>query len=442
MITPDRRLFAILLFTVFCVCGTPAEISSPEVVLTGSISSRSILKSELLLFTINITNKTSPEKAGSASLSNVTLARLPDSYSLKSICVLPDLPSSTERCQSAENFRAAGNRLMDSLVAGESITVRGYLCPDTLHKSASLSAVIEWTPQSATPAGKPGSSPPVPSAKAVSLGENQVQSSSWWGRLSIDEILKVLAIPGLLVVIGAVVGLIVNILNSNRDRRVHENEAQRSLRAETWKQMLPVSHNYAAKFYLPLSLAAEKFSKNLKQPNPRVAFFYLLYCGKKATATRNEIGGFYFKDLRGEFLAAQSWEQQRLACLGDEDTPFFLAVRASIDQLEDIDTYEAFESRFGDTPGGPFSDDSVQQAWMLFQNWTAQAAKVKKTISYIDSFTAVLDYESNRPYQYWYDASPRLTATEDTENTLRELLKAGKYNPAEIDDYLIAVVRP
>ncbi|HZW80300.1 MAG TPA: hypothetical protein VFF50_07510 [Candidatus Deferrimicrobiaceae bacterium] len=439
MIAPTRSLVRCFLIWVFLAgWSTSAQTVFPEVSTSGGLSSHSIHEDESLQFTISIQNRADAKKGVEGTLHHLTLVALPDSYSLLNICVAPQSPSLPERCQSREAFEASNSLVAETIAPGQGVSVRGYLKPGPTHKAATLTALIAWTVYSSAQPSSGASS-----ARVVSLGDNQVQSASWWGRLSVDDILKAVAIPTLLLLMGALAGLGVNAINTRRDARVHQNEAELSLRAETWKQMLPVSHNYAAKFYLPLSLAAEKFAKNLKKSKLRVAFFYLLLGGKKAIATRSEIGGFYFKDLRGEILAAQCWEKQRLACMGEEDAAFFLAVRASIDQLEDIDSYEAFEAMFADSPSADFYNDSIQQAWTHFQSWVADKNAVAKTISYLDSFTAVLDYESNRPYQYWYDQTkPRLVATEETEKILSDILTAEKYTPAEIAEYLAAAVRP
>ena len=368
--------------------------------------------------------------------------RLPDGYLLdpsESVCVLPLLPPHHEFCQSSQNFLAPGNVLADSLAPGDSLIVQGYFKPGGVHKAATLTAVVAWTSQKGS-----AKSLAVSSAQSVNLGENQVQSASWKGRLSSDELMKILAVPAVLLLVGAMTTIVVNFVNVWRERRIataqlaadaasHEREQQRAVRAETWKQMLPVSHTYAAKFYLPLSLAAERFAKSLKKSNTRLAFFYLLFSGKRAIATRNEIGGFYFKDLRGETLAAQCWEQQRLACLGEEDTPLFLAVRASIDQLADIDSYEAFVRMFADESGGvvAFSDDNIQSSLDIIPGMDGPGGSGAKTVQYLEGFYAVLDFESNRPYQYWYETPATLKITTPIQQMLQGILRAAKYTDKE-----------
>jgi hypothetical protein len=426
------------------------QLNSPDVSISGNLSARAIREDELLQFTLTIKSKADPRTNPQVLLSNLTLQKIPDGYLLDpatKVCVLPSSTTSGS-CQTVNDFDSSKGLLAASLGPGQSLAVEGYLKPTSSHKAATLITVVAWTVAGAS------------SSQSVTLGENQVQGRwqtvwTWLG-----DLVKLLAIP----IVLALIGYGLNFLNRKHDERVaatqaqrqqvqhdhelqqaaiqHESDTQQAIRSETWKQMLLVSHNYAAKFYLPLSLAAERFSKNLKKSNHRVAFFYLLFSGKKVIATRNEIGGFYFKDLRGEALAANCWEKQRLACMGEEDTPFFLAVRASIDQLDDIESYEAFESMFASTPGGDFSSDSIQEAWTFFQKWVTDKKAVGETVSYLDGFTAVMDYESNRPYQYWYDTKPRLVATDDTKKLLREILTAEKYSADDIENYLSAVVAP
>src|ERR1700734_472195 len=451
---PARALFLSFLLCLLAQADSPpVQAVVPEVSLSASISSHVIREDELLPFVITIRNK-SDAKSGSA-IGSITLWKLPDSYKLddsQQICVVPPLPPRTDPCETSQVFFAAHSLIASSLAPGAIVTVQGYLKPTALHKASTLTAIVTWNVVSSDKAREVVT---MSSSQGVNLGENQVVASSWFARLSLDELLKILAVPALLLLIGAVITGAVNSINVWREKRAataqaaidaarHIQEQERAVRAETWKQMLPISHNYAAKFYLPLSLAAERFAESLKQSNARLAFFYLLFCGRKMILTRNEIGGFYFKDLRGESLAAVCWKNQRLACLGEEDSPLFLAVRDSMDQLEDIDSYEGFEKRFADVSGGvvEFAEDSMQQAWRLFQAGIG-TGNVALTIQYLEGFYAVLEFESNRPYEYWYDAPAKLKITAETEQLLRKLLaEEKKYSTNEIDRYFTSTVRP
>lgn len=121
-----------------------------------------------------------------------------------------------------------------------------------------------------------------------------------------------------------------------------------------------------------------------------------------------------------------------------------MAVRDSMDQLEDIDSYEGFEKRFADISGGvvEFTEDSIEQAWTLFQVWIG-TGNVAPTIQYLEGFYAVLDFESNRPYEYWYDTPAKLKIAAETEQLLRKLLaEEKKYSAEEINGYFTSTVRP
>lgn len=84
----------------------------------------------------------------------------------------------------------------------------------------------------------------------------------------------------------------------------------------------------------------------------------------------------------------------------------------------------------------------MQQAWTLFQAWLGTGG-VTATTQYLEGFYAVLDFESNRPYEYWYDTPAKLKITAETEQLLRKLLAdEKKYSAKEIDEYFTSMVRP
>jgi hypothetical protein len=445
--TPRALLPSFLICFVFSLASS-AQSAVPEISLSGNISSHSIREDEVLQFTINIKNKVD-SKTGPSSVRALTLWKLPDSYTLddsRDICVVPFLPSRTNSCETPKAFFDSHNLLAESLAPGESLTVQGYLKPTGVHKTSTLTAVLAW---SAVGNGKP--SPAAYASQWVSLGESQVVDNTWLGRLSADEILKIVAVPALLLMVGGLTTLVVNLVNVWREKRTHAQEQLRSIRSETWKQMLPVSHTYAAKCYLPLSLAAGRLAASLHAlgspgGSERVTFFQVLLCGSAMTKTRKKTGGFYFKDLRGETLAAECWRLQREALIGaNEEDPFNLAIRNAVDCLGDIETYGAFMKKFPEVAGAPqvtYINPDIQAAWSLFTTWAKNPAAVATVEKYLEGLVAVLDYESNRPYEYWYDTVPRLVVSEPTEDTLREVLVAKKYTEKEVKQYFEAVVRP
>ena len=173
MISPARALISTftLCFLFGCVSAL-AQTTFPEISTSGGISSRSIGEHEQLQFTIAIANKADP-KIMNASLRNVTLTQVPDGYRLATICVIPTPSSPLNPCQTGEEFNANKKRLTGTLAPGQSMIVTGYLKPDSIHKTASLAVLLEWTLYDST---LPTSG--LPSARVVTLGENQVQSAS------------------------------------------------------------------------------------------------------------------------------------------------------------------------------------------------------------------------------------------------------------------------
>ncbi len=275
--TPARTLFLTFLL---CIPLHPAFVAAqsivPEISLSASISSHVIREDELLPFIITIRNKSDGRIGSGTAVTSISLWKLPDSYQLdetQPICIVPPLPPRTESCETSQAFLASHSLIASSLAPGAIVTVQGYLKPTALHKAATLTSIVTWNVVSSDKATRAVT---MSSSQGVNLGENQVVASSWFARLSLDELLKILAVPALLLLIGAVITGAVNSINVWREKRAttaqaaidaarHVQEQERAVRAETWKQMLPISHNYAAKFYLPLSLAAERFADRLKQ---------------------------------------------------------------------------------------------------------------------------------------------------------------------------------
>jgi hypothetical protein len=465
----DRALFlGCLLHVLLSQRLALGQAASPEVGITGAISSSSIRKDELLPFTLTIKNKSDAKATYGTPLRGITLLRMPDSYVLDEkhdICVLPPLPPRKESCGTYPNRVASPNLLAESLAPGGSLTVQGYLRPTEIHRASLLTMVVGWTV-----VGAAHPSVQVSSSVPVTLGENQVRSTDWIRWPTFDEFMKILAVPALLVLIGALVGFILDQVNKNRDERMAATEREResvkraaeldsevdrrkhdqdqSVRAETWNQMLPIVHKYTTECYLPLSSAADRMRINVRlwQQDPRlstqkVAFFYLLFVGKKMTITRDTVGGFYFKDLRGEMLASECWRRHRRALLGRESTKFNLAVKASVGLLDERETYQNFEKKFAGN-GVPYVDHNLQEAWDQFRKWLTRASRVDYAMQHLLGFCLILDYELNRPYDYWYDPPARLSLTLGMEGLLRRIAADSDYRQDEVDEYFSKVIRP
>lgn len=446
MISKPARLL-LLSFAIYILAGPRpalAQTPAPEVAVTGSISSRSIDKDELLPFTLTIKNKTDAKANHAGAVYALKLLRLPDSYVLdetQQICVLPLVSPRKASCQTSQEFRAVENVLIDSLAPGESISAQGYLKPSQPHRASQLIAVVSWTV-----AGPRQGPAEVSSAQAANLGENQVRD--WYQVEWVTDVVKALGLPAALALITTGIATYIGYLSKKKEERAAKRQQEQALRAETWKQMLLVSHKYAAKCYLPLSLAAERLALNLEnvfQPtgNPKITFYYVLQCGKRMAKTRRDTGGFYFKDLRGEALAAICWKTFRETLLGnDEDAAFHLAATLSIERISSVETYAAFKQTFesGAPSGQTYNDAVIEQAWGLFQSTIqGQRQQIPQVVTALQGFVAALDYESNRPYKYWYDLRDKLSLDQKPEvKKLFEkiLTEDGRFTREQVESYI------
>ena len=426
---------------------------STEVSATGSVSSPSITSKETLRFTVTIKNKTN------ATLSSVRVVSVPDDYLLEQMCVLTE-QAGTE-CYGSPALLSSHNVFAPSILPGRSFTTWGYLKPKATHRVESLTLIVGWTSSAAT------TDLSSPSSLAVSLGQNEVQSC--FGPYK--PLLSGLAIPLALAIFGTVLTVILKRRDEQNARLEKEREVRRqdaekdrdqirqkaekerdeirqerqrdqALKAETWNKMLPVSHEYASKYYLPVSNAAERLAAFLEKKNDEVAFFYLLFLWKRMIETINGVGGFYFKSLFGETLAVECWHRQKESLLGPDDAPLNLKVKGSMALLGPTETFQAFTAKLENPNSDPtFQNGDVQQGLELFREWTKNDANVSDLILVLKAFCAVLDYEANRPYEYWYNPPARLKVSEEVEKLLRSIAVAKKFSPEEIEAYFQERIR-
>jgi hypothetical protein len=410
-----------LLLTLSGSIDAQTDKATFDVTASGGVSAPVIAEEEELRFWVTIQNKTD------LSLAKVRLMHLPEGYQVKQLCFYAPQQGSAgteeKKCADDAAILTDSIELPNPVLAGHSVTAAGRLAPKTAHRKETLTLVVEWTPAakpaaSSSSKNQPPATPPAPSSLTVSLGENQVQN--WWEDWSgswFYQGLKDMALPVVLLGLGTWLNL---------------STKRRDARSETLKQMLPVSHKYAAKYYLPLSRATERAIAALNeitaQLEPRSsppaldpakllastkkAFFYILLTGRVLDGTRRAIGGLYFKDLRGEFLAASCIKAfERL--LGGDTSQLSLALQSVSSKLEKTATYETFETKFLSTSVTPTPEQLASSAaWTLFEPWIQTNDNDRRaSIELLSALTIILDFEANRPYSYWYDKLEPLQVT-------------------------------
>jgi hypothetical protein len=405
----NRLFLAAVLFTVTAAVANGDQATSPTVSLTGTLNSKSITQDELLRFTVTVENK------GSETLKDLRLAAPPDGY--RWLRIHTKSPAGTDVYYSdSVEFEDVHNVVFPSVPPGATFTAWGYLLPNVSHKAATLAVEAEWT----TGAGKTS----VPTFSApVELGENTVQGEGdiLWGYVTI------LALP----VVLALLPFAVNSILRRRDDR-----------SETLRLMLTQSLEYAAKYYLPLSAAAQRLVQSLEPPpapgqtqsppNALACFYYVIYLEKRMTEQRKAVGGFYFKDLRAEKLASLCWKKYSDAIFGQDPTDQFnRSIQACVNKLKDRENFDAFAKKLEMNQPGVFAHGDAQRAWQLFKP-KLDSLSITTLILELNTLQALIDYEVNRPFENWYPtAQPPLTVDAAVKQRLQELSRELHFSPEE-----------
>lgn len=202
--------------------------------------------------------------------------------------------------------------------------------------------------------------------------------------------------------------------------------------------MLPASHTYSTKFYMPIFSAADALSGELKNSNREVAFFFFLLLIRIMLDSNTEIGGLYFKDHRGETLVNECWSKSwGIFFPKGRKTRIYVPSYAAAELVDPHFTYESFARRYlvqSDTQT-TFADFEIQQCWELFCKDIPEAPPKGKTSEafekltlLLEAFSTTLDCEVNRPYKYWYPILVPVKVKTEVLDLLRKIAKEEKIN--------------
>jgi hypothetical protein len=225
----------------------------------------------------------------------------------------------------------------------------------------------------------------------------------------------------------------------------HEAEQERQQLFQTWNQMLKVSHDDATKHYMPMLSAASTVRTHVlkcrvemkKVPQGTLpgddrykhALFYFLLLRKRNKRFTDDRGGFYFKDRVGEELAAACWsETNKLYIRGNS------AIREKfselLNQVAADDLLSTFMKKFREAAAGNNSSETVFQiVYRQFCEWLA-SGDCEHAMDYLESFIAVVEFEMNKPYVYWYpaDQKSKLNTLGKVDEMLRKIAADAERN--------------
>jgi hypothetical protein len=316
---------------------------------------------------------------------------------------------------------------------GQSVTVWGDLRGRAPQELQTILAVVGW---------KTGDSQE--SELVVPIGQSIVESRR--GRIwrGLKDTLKDFGLP--LVLLGLGWGF--QRWDRKREQRKQEEDKRRTHLAETWNLMLPISHDLMTKHYMPLAGAARGALEYLERyqqdknaaaslQTARRAFFCSSYFERRLREIFYSIGGFHFKSRVGEELAVACLHRYQKLYYGDGE-----GVRRDHGRaLKHVELSETFDSFFAKLDGSPDIDksitDDLKQSWDDFECWL-QTDRCREALVYLKGLGVLVEYEMNRPYEYWYGRAEKMPLDHGTEVALLSLASEVATAP-EKKDFLESV---
>jgi len=455
------RLNAALLVTaLFCSFASAKDAATDfaaagEIRATGFLAASQVKKDEPVRFWLTIQNHLTQ------SVSGVRLDHLDAAgFKLARRCWCGGAPAACGEASrtNAATLPSAGpghedpacDLLAAELKPGQTITIWGDLEASEVQANSTLTAVIGWK--------NPDQSL---SETAVALGACSVTDG--WGRWSVGAatFLKDIGVPLVLPLVLLVLSWRFKVWDAEREKEKQKQEKKRDQAAEQWSIMLPDSRKLSRRYYLPLlsavtmatgslervaeslkALAALKDEAARRQQErqlaglTKTAFFYWVLSWRQLRNVADSVGGLHFKDRVGEKLSA--WCQSKFISLYLGDDPHQLRVYARI--LDHIDIHEKLDSFLAKLDADLNSKSGVslgfQEGWHYFRNWVRKPS-CEESILYLKGFAALVEYEANRPFEYWYGGvKERINLDPDAKKTLRCLAaEIAASNPAFLADF-------
>lgn len=378
----------------------PAVAPAPKVTVTSTLAEDTVRKESRVYFTGTIVND------GTLPVTGISiLAAPPDT-----VHFIQQLPlTGTQGCDGPQ-----AQKPLDDLPAGGRESFCGTLTADESHPVRRVTLVVSYKINGST--------------YSLTTSPGAFAAQDWydyWVVAKLYNLLKDLGFPIFLALFGLILKLITD---------------QRELRAETWKEMLPKSHDLAGAYYMPLAGDALGITVEWKRylDNPaeqaqaaRQIYYYILNFGRAMRDLRYALGGFYFKDRIGEQIAGRCWKQIRDEYFPTKDElhklHYFGALRL-VEEKQDVDLFLAKLDAAG--PASP-----LHQTWDEFQILIANNTRFQEMVNWFDVFRAVVVYESNRVYAYWYRL-PETLRLDGNQETMIDGLFTGVEDKQRAKTYL------
>lgn len=398
---PSSVCFVLLLLGVVTPSARSQNTAAMPITITAAISEDSSVVGEELHFSGTFFNPTAE------SIKDIKVAHVPAGYFLERVCALP----SAAPCPHTH-----GTEIASEVQAGSALAFWGTLRPDATHARRRISLVIEY------------SFTKTKSAVAVPLGFNSVmtRSRAFWSKAY--AVLKDWALP----IVVALFGVLLKLVTDKREAKRLEQDRVKALRAETWKQMLPETHRLTTKYYMPMAYAAERVSlycnryaagtsDQEKTESARRAYYGMLLLNRRIQEASETVGGLYFKNRTGEKIAITCVVKIREIYPGTEEQSLRTHDQA-VQLIQFNERLDSFMQKL-DNPAEP-ANAPVIADWTSFREFLCQAEAVKRVRTLCQIFEAVVTYESNRPYEYWYGVPDKMELADGLAGTILNLFSS------------------
>jgi hypothetical protein len=190
-----------------------------------------------------------------------------------------------------------------------------------------------------------------------------------------------------------------------RERRQREHEVCERERSETWQLMLPTSHRYNGKFYLPLVRESRKLARSLGGSHAELTAYHLVSLFRYMRVVKEEIGGCFLKNHAGERLVAESWR----------------LINGWFESVVEVETRDravgatALHASFADfrdrlagvrDPGFPDRRRGAEALRRCVEIARSVSAREREElVAVLQLFAETLQFEANRVYALWYGQS-------------------------------------
>lgn len=457
--------------------GKPSHVAdaneSSPIKIRGSLSGTLVATAGRVSGFVTIANDSGEE------LSHIhILLHVPDGFSFSGARVEQDPPAAIQCPPIAGSASILKCELPTDLPTGSERALTLELKAETEQPEQSVDVTIEWTAAKGT----------VMSSRSLSLGEISVQDS-WKFRVTQNPVM----LPLITGVLGGLVVALGQTLLALWEKRIEENRAEiakkaeearattakqeeeqraaatkkseeeRAHKAATWDMMLPQSHKLAMQHYVHIQSfvrgaisTLDRYHKSLQpgaKPDPEMnelptrAFLCLLLFARRVQYSTDTVGGLYFKNRTAEEIVARGYYTYRKLYFDRsiqsrgryEDILQKVSPKARLSELyADMQLSAASSASTAPAPTEQKLIDAIglgkllETAFTEFeQQWIKSTALRTKLLPVLKGFAAVMQFEMNRPYRYWYNKASVLEISEPARIAIETL---GKDEPFGKDE--------